>query len=170
MKKTVIIGLVLALLFMFSGCAAENSPSGSDSGSSDASVSGSSSDSERSEKNPDEVLSKLVGYWNQVDSSEGNFFIIKEENNQTPLFKTTGENFVFKYEKELMKRNRDIDSYYYDEIINTEEFCDWFLSFSNNQLKVISRDEYFGEPSKDTDMPSGKPKMLDKIEPIRYHR
>jgi hypothetical protein len=52
-------------------------------------------------------------------------------------------------------------------MIYPEEFCDWFLSFSNNQLKVISRDEYFGEPSKDTDMPSGKPKMLDKIEPIR---
>mgnify|MGYP006972682333 CR=1 FL=1 len=74
------------------------------------------------------------------------YFIIRDESSQTPLFEAIEKNIIFKYEKELRKRNNKEDSYYYDELTYPEEFCGWFLSFSENRLKIISRDEYFADP------------------------
>lgn len=70
------------------------------------------------------------------------YFIINEHNSQTPLFKVTGHNVTFKYEKEVWKRNNNEDSIYLDEVVYAEEFSSWYFSYSNNQLKEISRDEY----------------------------
>lgn len=69
------------------------------------------------------------------------YFIIREDSNQTPLFRATGKNITFRYEKEILRR--DEDSHYFDEFIHAEEFHTWFLSYLNNQLKQISRDEYY---------------------------
>ncbi len=96
-----------------------------------------------------------------IYTSNNYFFIIRDENCQIPLFKATGENIVFKYEKELVKRNRDIDSNYYDEMIYREDFCTWHLSYFKGEIKLLE--------SENVNIPYEKPKMLDKIEPIRYH-
>lgn len=65
-----------------------------------------------------------------------NFYIIVREDSHNPLFKATGEKIIFNYEKELMKRNRDNSSFYYDEINNPEEFCSWYLSYSKHKLQL----------------------------------
>lgn len=89
-------------------------------------------------------------------------FVIREEKVKHPLFKATEKNFVFKYEKELMKRNNKKDSYYYDEYMHPEEFCSWRLSYFKGQIKILNLEN--------VNIPYEKPKMLDKIEPIRYHQ
>jgi hypothetical protein len=61
-------------------------------------------------------------------------FIIKEKSNN-PIFKVTKEAEIFYYEKLLGPTG--YKSNYVEEIISPEEPCGWFLSYTDDQLKVL---------------------------------
>ena len=105
-------------------------------------------------------LSAIEDDFNTGIYTLNNSSFILRESSKNPLFKFTGKKINFKYEKELIKRNNREDSYYYDEMRYPEEFCTWHLSYFKGQIKVIGLENV---------IPYEKPKIIDKIEPIRYH-